>query len=91
MKTPYGLSVAYSWDAKSGHYVSAQTDNEGAWSVAYAKPWSGNTEEWVDHANSGKLTHSTTVQDSHDAFHFTGYPTTTSMTANFKGSCKRAM
>jgi len=91
MKTPYGLSIAYSWDAKNGHYVSAQTDNEGSWSVSYAKPWTGSTEEWIDHANSGKLTRNTTVRDGENAFHFMGYPTTTSTTANFKGSCKRAM
>ena len=91
MKTPYGLSVAYSWDAKNGRYVSAQADNEGAWSVAYAKPWTGNTEDWIDHANSGKLTHNSTVRDSQSTFHFMGYPSTTSMTANFKGTCKRAM
>lgn len=91
MKTPYGLSIDYSWDAKAGRYVSVQTDNEGSWSVAYAKPWSGNTEEWVDHANSGKLTRNTTVRDSQSAFHFMGYPTATSTTPNFKGTCKRAM
>jgi hypothetical protein len=91
MKSPYGLSIVQSWDAKHGRYVSASNDNMGGWSVSYAKPWSGNTEEWVDHASAITPGHSTTVRDSANAFHFMSYPTTTSMKANFKGSCKKAM
>jgi hypothetical protein len=91
MKTPYALSIAESWDAKHGRYVSTSNDNEGGWSVAYAKPWSGNTEQWVDQASSVKPGHSSTVRDSAGAFHFMSYPTPTSMKAAFKGSCKKAM
>ena len=91
MKTAYALTILYSWDAKKDRYISAQTDNTGAWSVAYAKPWTGSTEQWIDIANSAKPTHNTTVRDSANAFHFMGYPSATSMTPNFKGSCKKAM
>ncbi len=91
MKSSYGSSIATSWDAKNGRYVQAQTDSEGAWNVAFAKPWSGQTEQWVDHASSAKLGHGTTVRDGQNAFHFMSYPSATSMTANFQGSCKRSV
>jgi hypothetical protein len=91
MKTPYALSIDQSWDAKHGRYVSTSNDNTGGWSIAFAKPWTGNTEEWVDQASSVKPGHGATVRDSATAFHFMSYPTTTSTTASFKGTCKKAM
>ena len=91
MKTAYALSIDQSWDAKNGRYVSTSNDNDGGWSVSFAKPWTGSTEQWVDHASSTKPGHSTTIRDNANAFHFMSYPSPTSMTANFKGSCKKAM
>ena len=91
MTKPYAFSAATSYDSKSGRYVQTSLDNQSVWSVSYAKPWTGNTEMWMDHASStGKLTHGTTVRTNATSFSFAGYPTLTSTTPNFKGSCTRS-
>lgn len=90
MRTPYGLSISQAWDAKNKRYVETSTDSEGAWSVSYAKPWSGNTEEWVDHESSTKPGRSTTVRDNANAFHFMSYSTLNAPAPDFKGSCKKS-
>jgi hypothetical protein len=91
MTKPYAFSAATTYDSKNDRYVQTTLDNLSVWSVAYAKPWTGNTEMWMDHASSsGKLTHGTTVRTNTNSFSFAGYPTLTSSTPNFKGSCTRS-
>ena len=52
MKTAYALEIVTTYDAKNHRFVQIQLGNDSNWSVDYAKPWTGNTEQWVDHANS---------------------------------------
>jgi hypothetical protein len=90
MTRPYGLSIVTTYDAKNGRYVQTSLDNDASWGVAFAKPWTGNTERWVDHAVAdGKLGHSETVRTSKNAFSFASYPTLTSTKAGFRGGCTR--
>lgn len=92
MKVPYMIGAITSWDAKHGRYVQAWNDGAGNWSIAYAKPWTGNSETWVDHMNmSQPLGRSVTTRDSHDKFSFLGYHTVTAPKPDFMGSCTRAM
>ncbi len=91
MTKPYSFSSATSYDAKDGRYVQSTLDNDAVWSVSFAKPWTGETELWIDHTTSnGKLTHGETVRTSATAFSFSSYPTLTSTKANFKGTCTRS-
>lgn len=89
MKHPYSLTEDTIYDAKSNQFIMSSLDNTAAWSISTAKPWTGNTENWTDRANSGKLSHNITVRHSQTSFSFEGYPTTTSTKANFAGSCTR--
>lgn len=90
MTKDYAFQSATVYDAKSGHYVQSTLDTLAAWSISTAKPWSGNTELWVDRENSsGKLTRGETIRTNQNSFSFHSYPTTTSTKANFGGTCTR--
>lgn len=90
MKTSYILNIATTYDAKNGRYVQTGLDNTAAWWISYAKPWSGNTEEWADHANSsGKLGHGSTVRSA-NGFTITAYETMTAAKPSFKVTCTRS-
>lgn len=91
MTTAYVISFATTYDAKNGRYVETEIDNQGGWSISYATPWTGNTEQWIDQATmDGKPGHGQTVRTDQNSFSFTGYPTTTSMQPDFQGSCNRS-
>jgi hypothetical protein len=91
MTKPYVLSIATNYDAKNRHYVQTFLDNDAGWSVSFAKPWTGNTEQWTDQSTAdGKLGHSQTVRTSRNTFTFAGYPTLTATKPNFKGTCNRS-
>jgi hypothetical protein len=90
MKAPYALAVVTSYDPKHSRYIQTNNDNTSVWSVAYAQAFSGNTEQWVDHANSsGKLGHGTLVRTDQNTFNYTGYPALTGK-PNFKAICHRS-
>lgn len=90
MTKDYAFQSATVYDPKAGHYVQTTLDSDAAWSVSAAKPFAGNTEHWVDTENSsGKLTRGETIRDGQNSFSFHSYPTTTSATSNFGGSCTR--
>jgi hypothetical protein len=91
MTKPYTLSIATSYDAKKGRYVQTATDNNGAWWVSSAQPWTGNTEVWTDQANSAnKLGRGQTIRTSANSFSFTGYPSASATKPDFKGTCTRS-
>jgi hypothetical protein len=91
MTNPYVLSIVTTYDAKNGRYVEATLDNQAQWSISFAKPWTGNTEEWTDNATStGKLGRGETIRTDNNTFSFSGYDTMTSTTASFKGTCTRS-
>jgi hypothetical protein len=91
MTKPYKISIATSYDSKKGRYVQTATDNNGGWWVSIAQPWTGNTEEWTDQANSdNKLGRGQTVRTNQNTFSFTGYPTASATKPDFKGTCNRA-
>ena len=67
--TPYSISKSIVWDAKNGRWVQTQADNLGQWRVSYLKPWTGNTEEWLDQSSSdGKLGRDETVRTGRKRF-----------------------
>lgn len=89
MKYPYTLSIAIIYDAKHHRFVDTGLGNDGGWWVSYAKPWSGQTEMWTDHANSDALGRNVTTRDSHDHFSFTSWDKVAGGKVVFKGSCTR--
>jgi hypothetical protein len=91
MKNVYALEIVTTYDAKSHRFVQTNLGNDANWSIDYAKPWTGNTEQWVDHASSTPpLGHSQTIRTSQNRFDFTGYASLTSMKPGFKGYCTRS-
>jgi hypothetical protein len=86
----YTLVLNIVYDAKQKRYVQVATDTEAVWGVSYAKPWSGNTEVWLDHVTSDNKPGRSTVTRAASSYSFVGYPTATATKPNFKGSCKRA-
>lgn len=91
MTTTFALSIAATYDQKNGRYVQTLIDSQGNWTVSYATPWTGNTEQWTDQATSdNKPGHGQTVRTDQNDFSFTGYPTVTATTPNFAGTCKRS-
>jgi hypothetical protein len=90
MTTPYLNSIATSYDAIKRRYVQTGMDNEGFWWVSFAQPWTGNTEQWVNHASSDNVTrHYTWVRTNRNSFSFTEYPSPTATKPDFKGTCSR--
>jgi hypothetical protein len=91
MTKPYTISIATSYDAKKGRYVQTATANDGSWWVSAAQPWTGNTEEWTDQANSdNKLGRGETVRTNQNTFSFTGYAAVSATKPDFKGTCSRS-
>ena len=83
-------TAATTYDVKNGRYVQAGLDSDAAWWVSYAKPWSGDTEVWIDHANSsGKLGRGEQTRTNENAFSFSGYSTASATKANFHVICHR--
>ena len=90
MKRAYSISFAVTYDPKHRRYVQTTLDNDASWSISYAKPWTGNTEQWTDQSNDeGKPTRNQTVRTNANSFTFTGYPSLTATKPNFKGTCNR--
>jgi hypothetical protein len=91
MKNPYTISAAFSYDSKNDRFAQAGLDNVSEWWVSYAKPWTGNTEQWADHQNStGKLGRSQIVRSGQDTYVYTGWETMTAPKPNFKVTCQRS-
>lgn len=89
MNAPYWASLATSYDGKS-RYIQTFLDSSGTWSVSYAPPWTGNTEQWTDLTTSdGKLGHGEAVRTDNGHYTYTGYGTPTGTTPNFKIVCQR--
>jgi len=92
MSRPYLNSIATSYDAEKKHYVQTGMDKTGFWWVSFAEPWTGNTEEWVNHASADNQTRRYTwVRTDRNAFSFTEYPSTTATTPDFTGTCHRSL
>jgi hypothetical protein len=84
------LGVETKYDAAKGVFVSTAFDN-GGWDESYAKPWTGNTEEWLDHSTAdGKLGRSRVVRVSQSEYTRTGYTTVTGSTLSYKLKCTRS-
>jgi hypothetical protein len=91
MTSSYALSIATTYDPKNGRYVETFLDNMGNWTISFAQPWTGNTEQWTDQSsNDGKLGRSQTVRTDQNSFTFTSYPTVTSTKPVFQGTCNRS-
>lgn len=86
---PFGVGFTTSWDAKNGRYVQTGNQSDAGWWVTAAKPFSGNTEQWMDVATyDGKLGHGVMVRTDRNSNTFTGYASTGK--ANFKVTCHRS-
>jgi hypothetical protein len=90
MKSAYTLSIASTYDAKNHRFVQTGLGNDAGWWIDYAQPWSGTTEEWVDHASSNKLGRSETIRESQSRFSFTSWDAATGGKVMFKGYCTRS-
>jgi hypothetical protein len=90
MKFPYTLSISIIYDAKHHRFVDTGLGNDGGWWVSYAKPWTGNMEQYVDHASSEPLGRSETTRDSQDRFSFMDWNAVMGGKVVFKGYCTRA-
>ncbi len=90
MKQTFSMAVGTGFDAKKNRYVQTSVDNSGNWGITYAKPWTGNTEQWVDSTTSdGKPGHGVTVR-SKNSFTYTGFATLTGTKPAFKVTCTRS-
>jgi hypothetical protein len=91
MTTPYQLTIVMAFDVKNNRYVKTLLDNEATWSVSFAKPFTGNTEEWVDAANNtGKLGRSEIVRTDHKTFSIAGYSTVSQAKPDYTVICHRS-
>jgi hypothetical protein len=87
----YSISKSIAWDAKNSRWVQTQVDNQGQCRVSYLKPWTGNTEEWLDHSSSdGKLGRDETVRTGANEFGFCSYASPSDATASMVGKCLRS-
>jgi hypothetical protein len=91
MTAPYQLTILTTFDAKNNRYVQTQLDNQPSWSVSFAKPFTGNTEEWVDNVTAdGKLGHVEVVRTDQNTFTIDGYSTMSQAKPDFNVTCHRS-
>ena len=91
MTAPYQLIIVTTFDAKNNRYVQTRLDTEPIWSVSFAKPFTGNTEEWVDNVTyDGKLGHVKVVRTDHNTFTIAGYSTMSQAKPGFNVTCHRS-
>jgi hypothetical protein len=91
MTTPYELVITTTFDPKNNRYVQTSLDNQPTWAVSFAKPFAGNTEEWVNTAtDTGKLGRVEVVRTSAKAFDIIGYSTTSQTKSDYKVTCQRS-
>ena len=86
----FTLVIDVTYDPKLKRYVQVSADSEANWGISYAKPWTGNTEIWFDHATSDNKPGRSILTRAASSYSFVGYPTATATKPNFKGNCKRA-
>jgi hypothetical protein len=91
MTAPYQLIILTTFDAKNNRYVQTQLDTQPSWSVSFAKPFTGNTEEWSDNVTyDGKLGHAQVVRTDHNTFTINGYFTMSEAKPDFSVTCRRS-
>lgn len=91
MKYPYTLNITIVYDAKRHRFIDVGAGNDGGWWSSYAKPWTGQTETWIDTASTdSSLGRSQTVRESHDRFTFMDWDKTVGGKVVFKGTCTRS-
>lgn len=91
MTAPYQLMIVTTFDAKNDRYVQTQLDALASWSVSFAKPFTGNTEEWVDNVTyDGKLGHVEVVRTDQNTFKIAGYPTVSADKPAYTVTCHRS-
>jgi hypothetical protein len=83
------LSVETKYDPAKQLYVDTAFD-DGGWDVSYARPWTGQTEDWMDHSTAnGKLGHIRFVRVDNSHYVETGYATMAATQPEFKITCTR--
>lgn len=88
---PYTISKSISYDATKERWVQVQLDSKGVWIISNLKPWTGNTEEWLDEASSdGKLGRNETIRTSANEFSFRAYANPTNVKPDLEGTCTRS-
>jgi hypothetical protein len=91
MTSPYQLAIVTIFDAKNNRYVRTSLDNQAMWAVSFAKPLTGNTEEWVDSVTyDGKLGHVEVVRTDRNTFDIDGYSTMSQTKPDYKVTCHRS-
>jgi len=91
MTVPYELTIITTFDPKNNRYVRTSIDSQAAWAVSFEKPFTGNTEEWVDNAASnGKLGRTEIVRTDQKTFNLTGYSTQSQAKPDFTVTCHRS-
>jgi len=91
MTAAYQLAIVTTFDAKNDRYVQTSLDNQATWAVSFAKPFTGNTEEWVDNATfDGKLGRVEVVRNDRNAFDIIGYSTMSQSKPDYKVTCHRS-
>lgn len=91
MTSPYQLTIVMAFDSKNDRYVKTRLDNEAGWSVSFAKPFTGNTEEWTDTVTyDGKLGRSQVVRTDQNTFSIAGYSTMSQTNPDFTVICHRS-
>ena len=89
MRSPYGLSMVDTYDAKMRRYVSVANDSTSGWSVGYGTI-AGMTERWIDQANAGGPMRRSETMRRPNSFTVTAYPSRTATRSDFKVTCTRA-
>ena len=86
----YQLEIVTTFDAKNNRYVQTSLDNLAWWKVSFAKPFTGNTEEWVDDvSHDGKLGRVQVVRTDRNAFDIIGYFTVSQTKPDYTVTCHR--
>jgi hypothetical protein len=91
MTTPYQLDIVTTFDAKNDRYVQTSLDSLADWAVSFAKPFTGNAEDWTNNVTSdGKLGHTAVVRTDANTFSITGYSTVSQPKPDFTVTCHRS-
>lgn len=90
MKMPYVVNATFAYDSKHRRYVETEMDNEAAWYVSGADPWSGNTIQWVDLAASTNPSRWEMTRIDGATFMISSFAKSADTKPNYTATCKRA-
>lgn len=89
MRRPYVVNSTFAYASERHRYVQTEMDNDAAWYLSLAEPWTGNTIHWVDLATSTKPSRWEMTRIDSRTFAIASFAKLADETPSYTATCKR--